>query len=170
MFSINQREKKVCDDIESKCFGRVVFIGQDKNGQFDILQNANLTLDNLYSHIINCLREGTAITQYIEKISLGRGGHSAGDDQTPIPPFHTDVALDDEIDPPGKKLIASRQSATSYEVEFNTTFFDSEANERISEAGLWLNDDTLVCRVTFPAFEKTSLLNLIVRWFLYYTI
>ena len=101
---------------------------------------------------------------------MGRGGHSAGDDKTPIPPQPSDIALDDEIDPPGKKSIVTRASATPYEVEFNTTFLKTEANERITEAGLWLDDDTLVNRVTFPAFEKTSQLLLIVRWYIYYTI
>jgi len=170
MKSVTRDSVEVKDSLSMKIYGRVLFIGKHDTGNVEILSQSNLALDSLYAHVINCLREGTSIARYIDKISLGRGGHSAGNDKIPIPPEHDDTALEDEIDPPGKKPIASRQSATSYEVEFNTTFIKPEANERITEAGLWLDDDTLVCRVTFPSFEKTNQLNLIVRWFLYYTI
>jgi len=170
MEHITRDPREINDNLNNKIYGRVMFVSKDDSGEVEILRHANLALDSVYAHAINCLREGTSITRYIDKISLGRGGHSAGNDKIPIPPEHDDNALEDEIDPPGKKPIAGRQSATSYDVEFNTTFIKAEANEVITEAGLWLDDDTLLCRVTFPSFEKTDQLNLIVRWFLYYTI
>jgi len=151
--------------------GFVEFIAKDDSGECSVLRRANLCLDNLYEHIIDCLREGTSITNYIDKISLGTGGHSAGDDTIPIPPSHDDTSLETEIDPPGKKDLTGRTSATAYEIEFNTVFLKTECNTRITEAGLWLDDGTtLVNRITFPAFEKTNSLLLVVRWNLYFTI
>lgn len=162
--------KKILDPIKG-VHGSVSFIGTDGKN-FVPMRKANLSLNALYSHIVDCLRDGTSVTKYIDRISLGTGGHSAGDDTTPIPPEPDDTALESEIDPPGKKSIVSRTSATSYEVEYSTTFLKSECNARITEAGLWLNspNDVLTNRVTFPAFEKTSSLILIVRWNIYFTI
>mgnify|MGYP006282797337 CR=1 FL=1 len=158
-------------DVIKKPKGCVEFIAKDDAGKETLLRESNLCLDNLYEHIIDCLREGTSITNYIDKISLGTGGHSAGDDTIPIPPSHDDTSLETEIDPPGKKSLTGITSATAYEVEFNTVFLKTECNTRITEAGLWLDDGTtLVNRTTFPAFEKTNSLLLVVRWHIYFTI
>jgi len=166
----NMIELKTKKDSVPKVFGKVQFISQYDCGKTEILQESNLSLNNLYAHIIDCLRDGQFVANRIDLISVGKGGHSAGDIYTPIPPQASDIALDDEIDPPGKKQIVTRASATAYEVEFNTTFFKDEANEQITEAGLFLDNGTIVNRVTFPAFEKSNLVTMLVRWFLYFNI
>jgi len=96
----------------------------------------------------------------ISDIGVGTGGHEPGDITTPVDPLITDTVLEEEL----ARTAVSQRIQEDQAVQFRCIFADDEANDDITEAGLFSLDGVMFARVTFPAVHKDSGWFLVVTW------
>ena len=141
------------DSIQIK--GDVVLISKTKDGSVSKqLSIPNLVVTSGKGFIAS--RMASANSNVMSHIAVGIGGNTAA--------AASQTALDTEL---GRANVdISGGTVTANTVSFSATFADGEVEGNLSEAGIFnaSANGTMLCRTTFPNYEKVPGESLTVSW------